>query len=513
MTKQNKLFKTTMLVTLIIILSKIAGFIREAVLAASFGQSLEKSAYLTAFQIINIFTIFFSVGISSSFIPVYMRRRLDHGERNAAEYASNVLNLYILCSLLTIVLGTIFAPQLSGLVWNGSQEGLELVTEITRIMMPSFVFWAVCGVLVNILNARKHFVPEQLMGFALSFCVILVCIFSNQIEMVAIATSVSAVVQIIILLPFLKGRFKYRFKLDLKDHDLRLTFRLAIPAFISAAFDELNTLVDTKFASAMGDNVPSAINESFRLGQPILGVLVVPITTIMFTQLSGYAAKKETGEFKRTIRSSIEIIALITIPVIVFAFLLQTDLIGLFYERGKYTHQDTLFAAPIFGFYIIGLIGYGLRSFFARVFYSLQQTWTPMIIGACAVGLNIFLDFALKDVLGARGLTLATSIASISCAIIMVIVLRKRIGLMGLKKSAGQFIRILISVAVGAAIVILLLNILPIEGTTFINRLIRILVCGLSGLAVYMLMAFLLRVETTGKLLDIVKSKLRRKKA
>ena len=513
MAKQNRLFKSTVIVTLIIVLSKIAGMVREMFMAAQFGQGIEKSAYGAAYSIITIFTIFFTMGISTSFIPIYTKIRLERGEKAANEYTSCVMNLYILLALLTTLLGTIFSAQLTSLVWDGTTEGFELTNQMTRLMMPSLVFWAVAGVLVNLLNARKHFVPEQLMGFALSFCVILACVLFDRIEMVAIATSISAVMQIVILAPFLRKRFSYSLKLNLKDKDIRQTFRLAIPGFISAGFDELNAIVDTRFASAMGDHVPSVMNESLRLGQPILGVLIVPITTVMYTQLSGYAAKKEMGEFKKTVRTSIEIIALITIPIIVMGFLLQTDIVSVFLERGAYTSEATLNTAPVFGFYIVGLIGYGLRSFLARAFYSLKKARIPMIVGIAAVGINIALDFLLKDPLGARGLTLATSIASICAAAMMLIVLRRNIGFMGLKKTAGQVARILISAAVCAVFVMLLLRVLPIAGEGFLNRLARVLICGLGGLTVYGLMAMLLKVETTGKLIGMLKGKLRRKKA
>ncbi|MCL1837756.1 MAG: murein biosynthesis integral membrane protein MurJ [Propionibacteriaceae bacterium] len=512
MAEPEKVFKTTILLSLVIVLSKIVGFVREAVLAAQFGQTVEKSAYLASFNIVYIFTILFSIGTSASFIPIYSKIRLDSGEKPAGVFASNVLNLYILCAIIASGLGVLLAPQFGAIVWDGSPEGLALVIDMTRRIIPFLMFWAVAGVLANLLNARKHFLPEQLMGFALSFCVIIACLIFDDIRMVALIAGCSAAVQILILLPFLKGRFHYRAKLNLKDADLRRMFMLAIPGFISAAFDELNTIVDTRFSSAMGDNAPSAIGESFRIGQPIMGILIVPITTVMYTRLSRFAAKNDTDGMKKTIRVSIETIALITLPVIVIAYLLQTDIVALLFERGEYTHANTLYTAPVFAFYIIGLIGYGLRSFFARVFYALQKTRIPMLLGIIAVVINIILDIVLKDVLYARGLTLATSIASVTCAIMMVAVLRKHIGRMGLKKVAGQFLRILVCAAVCAGVVFLLFNYLALPGERFVDRLARLACYGTLGLVTYALAAYLLKVEVMRKMLLSAKQKLFRKR-
>ncbi len=502
------------MITAIIIISKIVGFVREAFLASTFGQGLEKSAYTVSFQIISVFTIFLSMGIGSSFIPIYTQTRLKGGEARANEYASNVLNLYIIVGILVSALGVLLSPVMANIMWDSkdSAEGAALVAELTAIMMPSMVFWAMTGVFANLLNARKHFAPEQLMGFALSFCMIAACILSNQIQMVALATSISAVFQVIILLPFLRKRYRYQPKLNLKSKELRRTFKLAVPALISTTFDEINTLTDTKFATAMGANVPSAIGESYRLTQPILGVLVVPITTVMFSELSTYAAQGEMEKLKYTVRKSIEILALITIPIIVMAFLLQNEIISLFYERGKYTADAVAFTAPVFAFYIIGVFSFGLRNFLTRVFYSLQRTRLPMIIGICAVGINILLDFLLKDVLGARGLTLATSIAGSVSAITMIIVLRRLLGPMSFRKSIGQLVKILLCAAACGVTIYFVYGALPIEALGFWDKLLKVLVCCGAGFGVYALLAFLLKIETAGTALNIVKKKLRRRK-
>ncbi|MDL2237632.1 murein biosynthesis integral membrane protein MurJ [Christensenellaceae bacterium OttesenSCG-928-K19] len=510
MAKSNKMFKATMLVTLVIILSKIAGFVRDAFLAAQFGQSLEKSAYLIAYDLVNLFAIFFSMGIASTFIPIYSKTRIEGGEQKAARYASSVLNLYILAAILVSALGYLFAPQLVGLIYTGGDEqGFAMITDMTRIMMPSLIFWAITGVLANLLNARKHFVPEQLIGFALSFCIILACVLYGNIKAVAVATSISAVLQVVILLPFLRGRFRYRFKLDLKSPVLRRTFLLALPALVSVAFDELNVMVDNRFATGIDVQAVSAIKESYRLVQAVLGILVVPITTVMFSELSEYAARKEMGQLKTTVRKAIEIVALITLPVIAIAFVLQSDVIAMFYERGNYLPGNTAYTAPVFAFYIVGIFAFGLRNFLTRVFYSIQKTRIPMVIGIVSVWVNILLDFLLKDVLGARGLTLATSIAGTVGAVSMIVVLRRTLGHMDFRKSAGQLLRMLVCIVGCACVTLLLYHVLPISGGGFINNLLRVVICGGVGLAVYILLAFALKVEVAAKLVGILKGRLR----
>ncbi|HBU11890.1 MAG TPA: murein biosynthesis integral membrane protein MurJ [Clostridiales bacterium] len=507
------MLKATALVTGVIVVSKLVGFVRDAFLAAQFGQSLEKSAYLVAYDLVNLFAIFFTMGIASTFIPIYSKTRIEDGEKSAGRYAASVLNLYILLAILVSVLGFLFAPQISGVIYTGEDpRGLSMITEMTRIMMPSLIFWAVTGVLSNLLNARKHFVPEQLIGFSLSFCVILACVLKGDIKAVAVATSISAVFQVVILLPFLRGRFRYRFKLDMKSPLLRQTFLLALPALVSVAFDELNVMVDNYFATGIDDAAVSAIKESYRLVQALLGILVVPITTVLFSELSEYAAKKETGKLKETTRKAIETVALITLPVIAISFVMRENVIAMFYERGNYHADNTAYTAPVFAFYIVGIFAFGLRNFLTRVFYSVQKTRIPMIIGICSVGVNVALDFAFREALGARGLTLATSIAGTVGAVSMLVVLQRTLGRMDFSRSVGQLARIAACFAACACVALLLNSLLPGMAAGFGGNFARLLICGGAGLAVYAALAFLLRVEVAGRLLRIVKGKLGRKR-
>lgn len=511
MARDSKLLRTTMLLTFIIILSKIAGFAREMIMASTFGLTIESDAYGVAYSILSIFTILFGAAIGSTFIPIYTKALVEKGDLYANEYASNVFNLYVIVAVLTSIAAYIFAPFITAVMWR-NPEGGELVTSLTRLMLPSLVCWCVSGVLVNLLDARKHFVPEQLIGFALSFCVIVACLAFGTIEAVSVATSITALVQVFILAPFLRGQFRWRPVLNLKSRRLRTTFILALPALISVAFDEINHAADKIFGSEIGIGVVSSLTKSYTLVQTAISVLVIPITTVMFTQLSQYAAKNQMDDLKDTVRASIEIVAFITLPIIVLCVVMSTDVIGVFYQRGSFTYEDTLFTAPVFAFYIVGIFGFGLRNFLTRVFYAIQKTRIPMYLGIISVSLNIFLDWMWKDTLGARGLTLATSVASLTGGILMLIVLRRHIGPFGAKRSVLEFIKMFVAAGVSGAAVWFAVNHIPVQGPGFSQALARLLTGVLVGLLAYIGCALALRIHETKRVLDMFRRRLRRGK-
>ena len=501
---KQKTFRTTLVVTGIIIASKLLGFVREMVMAAYFGRGIESDAYVTAYGILSLFTLLFTAGISSTFIPIYTRLRLRSGDKGANRYASNVLSLYCVAGLLTSVVAYLVAPWLAGLVYQGSAEGVALATELSRLMYPTIAFWAMTGVLCNVLNAREKFIPEQLLGFVLSACLITACVVFKEIHAVAIAVAVMAVIQFLILLPFLRGEFHYYPGIRLGDASLKRTFLLAIPALISMAFDEINHTVDRMVGSSLGLGVVTSLNKSYSLVATVLGVLIVPITTIMFSRLSKFAARGDRKTFMKTVRQSLETIALVTLPVIAVCMVMSKDIIAIAFQRGQFTAEDTAFTAPVFAFYIMGVIFFGMRNFLTRVYYSIQNTRTPMRVGIVAVCINIALNLTLSRFLGAVGLTLATTIASACGLMLQLFFLHRQLGRMGLRKSIGQMLRMAVALAVGVGLMMLCLQVLPVHTGDTVGSLIRLVICAAVCLVSYFLLCIFLRVEGTHMLLRVV---------
>ncbi|MFR4008721.1 MAG: lipid II flippase MurJ [Christensenellales bacterium] len=110
-------------------------------------------------------------------------------------------------------------------------------------------------------------------------------------------------------------------------------------------------------------------------------------------------------------------------------------------------------------------IFFGLRNFLSRVFYSLQDTRTPMRVGIVSVCINIGLNLTLSRVIGAMGLTLATTTAALAGATLQLILLHKKMGNMGLGSVIGQLFKILLSLAIATAGMIVVLTVPGATGT------------------------------------------------
>ncbi len=515
--------RSAMAITVIIIASKVAGFIREMVFAAYFGTGQASDAYTNASTVVNIFILLFSACISSTFIPIYTKTLKEKGKRYANVYTNSILTLFFLMGLLTSVLGYFFAaeicellmPQLIPSAAAGTElyaqqlERLALAASMAKIMFPSLGFAACTGVFTSLLNANERFVPEQLTGFVLSGCVIVACVFFSEqgITAVAVATAVTYVLQLLVVIPFLKGIYRFRPSLAPCGGRVKQTFVLALPAILSMALDEINHLVDKNVGIWLGDGPNTALTYAYRLITLILGVLVVPITTVMFSKLSQYAAEGNKRRILDTTKQCLEVLALAVLPVIVLSGVQSSDVIRLLFFRGRFDEYSLSLTSDAYMFYVIGVFGFAWRNFLVRVFYSLQDTKSPMLIGAVSVAVNIVLDVVLAPIMGVGGLTLATSISGFTGAGLMLISLRKKLGRIGFSSTLVQVCKMIVAACVAGAVTIFLNGSIQLFTQSL---LLRLLLATAAGLVVYIALVLLFKVEEVNTIKGMVASRFKK---
>ena len=167
--------------------------------------------------------------------------------------------------------------------------------------------------------------------------------------------------------------------------------------------------------------------------------------------------------------------------------------------------------ASALSMYSIGLVAYELRDIINKVFYSLQDTKTPMINGAIAMGLNIVLNIIFVKFMGHAGLALATSLSALICTFLLFYSLRKKIGNFGQEKILTTAIKSLLSAILkGVCVTFAHAFIINHTGTGFIGQVISILVSVLAGVIVYGISVIFLKIEEVSMIIDLLMKKIRR---
>ncbi len=511
--KSSNLLKTTLAVTLLIFVSKAGGFIREIIMASYYGTDAAMDAYNSAYSLYYVPVLLFNSCITSTLIPTYVRMQQEKGLEQANRFGSNVLNLFALAAMAVSVVMFLFAEPIVRITNGG--YGLEkqlLTAQLLKIMLPSLVFLVSSIVLSSILNARERYLAAQLTGFPITIALIATTVgFSAQYGIKALAWGVfiSGILQVVILLPSLWKTFSYKLHFDVKDKDFQHLLILACPAVLSMAVNELNHLIDRFLATGLGDGVVAGMNFAYKLITFLQGVLLVPLTTIMFSKMSQQAAKDDTKGIAKMVMNCIEVVAMVILPITAICVVMSGDVIRAAYMRGQFDAQSVAITTGPFLFYVIGLIGFGVRDMLNRAFHSIQDTKTPMSNSMITMVLNVILNITLVRVMGANGLALATSLSGLIGAGMMFVRLRRRLGTLGDRNELIELMKILIC-TIFCTLTCLMLNFVLPQAASSLMAFMRLAVIAMLSIIVYGGALLATNVKSVHSAISMVKRKLKR---
>lgn len=492
--------KATGIIAIATVISKILGFAREVSIAYKFGSTWQTDAYNIALSIPGLLFAAVATAIRTVFIPVFTDVATHRGKEKAMDLANNVINTTLLIAIILIVLGEIFAAPLVHLFARGFEgEVFDLAVDLTRIVLPVMIFYALVGIASGILNALQQFTAPALTGVPYNILIISGVFTIGSIWGIyglAIATVVGIGSQLLILLPSLKKTgFRYRFFIDLRSPELLLILELMLPTLIGTAVNEINIMIDRMLASSLPEGSITALNYASRINMLPYGIVVSSVVTAIYPTMSQAAATKNKEQFMQSINSSLRTMSFLVMPMMVGLIVLNVPVTQVIYERGAFTKEATIATSSALLFYALGLLSMSWRDVINRGFWSLKDTLTPMFISAGAVVVNIIANLSLVGPLGHSGLALGTTIAATFSAFLALAFLRKKTGPLGLKSILNSLSKIILASLVMAVVAIFGWQLLlPYATTRLIRAILLFVVIGVSALA-YFATAYILKIE------------------
>ncbi|MBI4265536.1 MAG: murein biosynthesis integral membrane protein MurJ [Acidobacteria bacterium] len=448
--------------------SRILGVAREVVLAALFGAGNAMDAYNVAYRIPNLVRDLFAEGaMSSAFVPTFTRHLTIAGKDAAWRLGNHVVNALLVITLGLVVLGMVFAESLVTLFASAYREvpgKLELTVQLTRIMLPFLTFVALAAAFMGMLNSlHRFFIPAlspamyNVATIACAFLLVPVmpAVGLPGIAAIAIGSLLGGVSQLALQWPSLRREgFVYRPVLDWRDESLRRVLVLMGPGTIGLAATQVNVFVNTVLATGEGTGAVSWLNYAFRLMYLPIGLFGVSIATATLPAVSRHAAQQDDTGVRGTIADGLSLMLMLNVPATVGLMVLATPIVRVIFERAAFTAADTAATAAALRFYAIGLIGYSVVRIASPTFYALGRNRTPVVVSVATVLVNAALNLALVRVLGYRGLALGTSMAALFNAVLLMVLLRRRLHGLDGRRVADSFVRIVVaSAAMGVATV------------------------------------------------------------
>ncbi len=422
--------------------SRLLGLIREQVFAAYFGASMQYDAFLMAFRIPNLLRDLFAEGaLSAAFVTTFSQQLARKGEVSAWRLANLVLNVLILVLSIITLLGIAFSPQLVDWIARGFRAvpgKTELTVELTRIMFPFILLVAMAAVAMGILNTKDRFgIPASASSFFNIGSIVggLACAYlfdphfgPRAIIGMAIGTLIGGALQFLIQVPSLVHiGYRYRPALSFTDPGVIQILRLMGPAIIGAAAVQINVLVNSSFASYLGNGPVSWLSYAFRFMQFPIGIFGVAIGTATLPSLSRAAARQDQTDFRETLAHSLGMVFLLCVPSACGLAVLGEPIVSLIYQRGQFTPWDTHQTAAALSYYAVGLAGYAAIRVLAPAFYALNDARTPAFVSLASIATNYVLNSVLVHRFGHRGLAMTTSAVALMNFFALFLLMRKKL--------------------------------------------------------------------------------------
>lgn len=513
--------KGAFIVMMATLLSRFFGFIREMVVARYFGLTGMTDAYLVAYTVPSGVAMAVSAALSAGFIPVISNYIVNKDRENAIKVTNSLFNLFFIVLLFVVVIAMGLAPFLVRILAPGFQgDSVVLTTNLIRIMFPALIFVGLVGLASGYLNSYQHFLVPASGPMVTSIIIIIsVMLFSSTmgIKGLALGTMIGLTGQFFIQIPVMyHNGYRYRFDISLRHPGVVRSLKLMVPVLIASLAPPLLLLVERGLASTLRTGSISALNYAFRLMQLPQGLFVMAVSVPLFPALSSLAAQKEYEKLKQIINKGIIILAAVMIPASAGLIALDQPIVRLLFERGAFEAKDTVTTAYALAFYSLALLPLALRDIFRRGFYAVQDALTPVIITVGALILNVISDFVLVKFMGVGGLALGAALSTFGEALILYLLLNKKLNGLPWK----SFAIILFKLLVAAVVMGITANKLGlfIESHMDISKtLIRIVQVGISmlgGIFVYLVCLVVLKVEVVKDLFQVgqgLKHKLLRK--
>lgn len=487
---------------IISLISKLFGFGRDISLSYFFGATNITDIFLISTAIPTVIFNFIALGITSSFIPMYIGIKEEKDIKTANIFTSNIINLFFILCIFICMGIFFFTEDIIKIFASGfDEESLKLCSYYTRISMFSIFGTVLISVLSGLLQVNNKFYFVALLGIPSNIVYILGTYIAYKYGdiFLPLTVLVAIFIQVFILIYLsYKIKFKYKFILNIKDKYLLEMLLLSVPIIISGGLEQINYLIDRTLASSVYPNGGITIlNYANRLNLSFTSIIVVSLLSVLFPQIATLIAKKDFLKLSGSIEKNLIAITILAVPLTVGIIFYSDELVELIFKRGNFTNNDTKMTSICLKYYTISFFAIAIREIILKIFYALKATKTALFNSGIGIILNIILNIILAKYMGLPGIALATSFSIIATTILLAYSLNKYPFF-----NLFNFIKIFFKIIF--ATIIMLLFLILLENNLKINSLIiKLLIGGILGIISYGIILLFMKI----KVIDDIKRK------
>jgi len=516
--------------------SALLGLFRDRLLAGTFGAGNELDVYYAAFTVPDFIALILIFGaISAAIIPIFSSY-LVKSEKEAWEYASVVMNVFLGFLMIVCFAMMFFAPFFVSLVSPGfSGEKRELAIMLMRIMFLSPIILGASNIISGILQVYHRFVATALCPIMYNIGIIFgIFFFLPKFGLQGLAWGVvlGGVLHLLVQIPaFIFSGFKYKLNFNLRHPGIFKTFKLMLPRSLGLGASQLNTIAITSIASTLAAGSIAVFNLANNLSAILINAIAVSVSTAVFPSMSMNFIKDETEEFLKKFSGAFRQTLFLIIPISLLILLLRAQVVRVILGAGKFGWADTRLTTACLGILSLGLFAQGLIFILSKTFYASHNTKIPAIVSFVTVAVNIILSLffvwmiksfewfsvfiqMLLKIEGVKnvavvGLPMAFSMAVILQCFLLLYLLYKKFPNLKIKEFSDSLQKIIIASVAMVFAVLITRQILgmALDLSLFWSVFFQLAISGIVGVAVYAFTTYKLKSEESKLILGSLLNK------
>lgn len=415
-------------------MSRFLGFLRDRMLASSFGAGDVLDAYYAAFRIPDtLYGLLVLGALSAAFVPVFTELVAEKREQDAWKLTSGILSLIVFSLGVLSLIGIFFAPTLTTWLAPGfSEEKQAITTTLTRMMLLSPLFLGISAVFGGVLVSFKQFAAYSFAPVLYNVGIIFgVLVLVPHFGPTGLGMGVvfGSFLHMAIQIPALaRSNFQYHFlsiRILVKDAALVRMVRLMIPRSIGMAVNQVSLVVVTVFASTLTSGSLAVFTLANNIQSVPLGLFGIAFSLAAFPSLSLYMAEKRHADFFKTFSETVRRILFFVVPLSVLMVVFRAQFVRVILGAGQFDWEDTILTFEVLKWFSLSLFAQSLVPLLARAFFALQNTKTPLYIALISEVVHLAFIPILLPSYAVEGLAIAFSVGSILNLVLLSVFLRR----------------------------------------------------------------------------------------
>src|SRR5262245_31561408 len=428
----------TMIVAGGYLFSRVLGLARDVIILYQFGTSREIDAYRASFGVLDLIYLVIAGGaLGSAFIPVFAGFLSQHDEEDAWRLADTILSLALVALLAACALIALLADPLVALTIGSGFDADKraLTAHILRLLLIQPLLLGLGGLAKATLESFDRFALPAIGSNLYNVGIIGGGLLAPWLGIDGLVWGVAAGAALFLLvqLPGLREiGWRYRPTLSFDAAGVAQVGRLLGPRLFGQSAWQIGLVAIGSFASQLGEGAVTANAAALQLMMLPHGLIALSLGTVIFPQLARYHAAGDLAGLRRAALGALRQVLFLALPAAAILGWLALPVVRALFERGRVTAASTALTAEAFTFYSLGLAAFAAAEILVRTFYAMHDTRTPVFVGVLAVATNIGLGWGqLRLGAGLAGLAIAFSAANTLEAVLLLALLRPRLGRLG----------------------------------------------------------------------------------